>query len=466
MGNRGSVPEPPRGVNAARAFASLGAPVKPLPDRLEIATRGPIDAEVRPPGSKSITNRALVAAALARGESELQGVLRSDDTQVMQACLAALGVAIEAGPEAEAWKIVGSAGRLRAAPEPLHTGNSGTTARFLSAAATLADAPVVIDGSERMRERPIRDLVDALRQLGAPVEVLGRAGCPPLRVQGGGLPGGKATIDASRSSQYVSAVLLAAPCAERDVDLVFENEALVSAPYVDLTLELMRAFGAEAEWNTSGGIHVPAGRGYRGRSYAIEPDASAAAYPFCAAAISGGRVRVLGIPAASIQADLALLPILSRMGCQVHREAGAIELRGPVRPERLRGVDVDMNELPDAALALAVTALFAESPTTIRNVANLRIKETDRLAALETELRRLGARAEAGPDWLRIEPLPEVTSETRRSSQTATEIETYDDHRMAMSFALAGLRLPGVVIRDPGCVSKTWPGFFAFLESL
>jgi 3-phosphoshikimate 1-carboxyvinyltransferase len=440
-------------------FASLDAhvPQQPQPDRLAIPTRGPIDAVVRPPGSKSITNRALVAAALASGDSELRGALESDDTRVMADCLVALGVGLERAPDA--WRVRGSAGHLRQPDAPLYTGNSGTTARFLSAAATLADGPVVLDGSPRMRQRPIQDLVHALSQLGAPAEVLGRDGCPPLRVHGGGLPGGTAVIDASRSSQYVSAVLLAAPCAQRDVDLQFENGVLVSGPYVELTLQLMRAFGAEVDWSPSGGIHVRGRRGYRGRVYAVEPDASAAAYPFCAAAISGGRVRVEGIPRGSLQADLGLLPILERMGCQVRREPDAIELRGPRPPQRLRGVDVDMNALPDAVLALAVVALFADGPTRIRNVANLRIKETDRLAALETELRRLGARAEAGDDWLRVEPLPE-------GGGRAAEVETYDDHRMAMSFALAGLRVPGVVIRDPGCVSKTWPDYFAFLERL
>jgi 3-phosphoshikimate 1-carboxyvinyltransferase len=308
-----------------------------------------------------------------------------------------------------------------------------------------------------MRERPIADLASALGQLGAEVEILGENGCPPLRVGGGGLPGGDAEIDASRSSQYVSAVLLAAPLAERDVNLEFRDGVLVSRPYVELTLELMQAFGAEAGWSGSGGLHVRGGHGYRGRDYRIEPDASAAAYPFCAAAIAGGRVRVEGIPADSLQADLGLLPLLERMGCRVERGADFAEVRGPTGG--LRGIDVDMNALPDAVLALAVVALFAEGPTRIRNVANLRIKETDRLAALETELRKLGAEARADADGLEIRPpLP--------GRLAGAEIDTYDDHRMAMSFALAGLRVPGVVIRDPDCVSKTWPGYFSALEAL
>jgi 3-phosphoshikimate 1-carboxyvinyltransferase len=426
--------------------------VPELPDRLAIAPRGAIDAVVRPPGSKSITNRALPVAALAAGESELRGALWSDDTRAMVECLAALGCPVELGEDA--WRVMGRRGRLQRSPAALRAGNSGTTARFLTAAATLADGPVIVDGDARMRERPIEDLVDALRQLGAKLDVLGKDGCPPVRVHGGGLPGGLARVDASRSSQYVSALLLAAPYARRDVELDFVDGVLVSAPYVELTLQVMRAFGAEADWRPEGGLRVRAGRHYRGRRYEIEPDASAAVYAFCAAAVSGGHVRVEGIPADSIQADLALLPILEEMGCIVQRGPGTVEVRGPLG--RLRGVDVDMNALPDAALALAVVAIFAGGRTTIRNVANLRIKESDRLHALETELRKLGARARAGSDSIAIEAGP----------LRGAEIETYGDHRIAMAFALAGLRVPGVVIRNPACVSKTWPEYFSVLERM
>ena len=423
-----------------------------LPERFEVRTRGALDAAVRPPGSKSITNRALLIAALASGESVLRGALSSDDTEAMLECLRALGCGVDAA--GDAWRVPGRAGRLRAPAAPLSTRNSGTTVRFLTAAASLAAGPVTLDGDARMRERPIADLTDALAALGAPAEARGAGGCPPVRVAGGGLPGGKAEIDGSRSSQVVSAVLLAAPYAERDVDLSLRSDALVSRPYVDLTLEVMRRFGAEADWTPGGGLHVRAGRHYTGRVFEIEPDASAAAYPFCAAAIAGGRVRVNGIPSGSIQADLALLAILERMGCRVSRGPDFAEVCRGDGP--LRGVDVDMNALPDAVLALSVVALFATGPTRIRNVANLRIKETDRLAALETELRKLGAEATAGADGLEIVPGP----------LRGARIETYGDHRMAMSFALAGLRVPGVAILDPGCVAKTWPEYFSMLEHL
>jgi 3-phosphoshikimate 1-carboxyvinyltransferase len=393
-----------------------------------------------------------VVAALADGESEIVDPLQSDDTRVMLQSLGALGCFIS--PEAHSWWVRGRRGKLQRSLAALKVGNSGTTARFLTAAAALADGPVVIDGGPRMRERPIEDLVRALVRLGVRVDVLGENGCPPVRVHGGGIRGGRVAIDASRSSQYVSAVLLAAPYARSDVILEFAYGKLVSRPYVELTLQVMRAFGAEADWTDSGGVRVDARKRYVGRRYVVEPDASAAVYPFCAAAIAGGRIRVEGIPADSAQADLALLEVLGEMGCNVERGADWAEVHGPIG--RLRGVDVDMNDMPDAALALAVVALFAQGPTTIRNVENLRIKETDRLKALETELRRLGARTSTTRDSLQIEP----------QRLAGAEITTYEDHRMAMAFALAGLRLPGVVIRDPGCVSKTWPDYFSMLEQL
>ncbi len=423
-----------------------------LPDPLPIRPRGAFDATLRVPGSKSITNRALLVAALAQGESRLRGTLASDDTEAMVECLTALGCSITLGPDA--WTLRGRRGRLTRSPAKLDARDSGTTARFLTAAAALADGPVVIDGNARMRQRPIADLVEALGELGVRVDVLGENGCPPLRVHGGGLPGGKAMIDASRSSQYVSAVLLAAPYAGSDIELRCRNGILVSRPYVDLTLQVMRAFGADADWTPSGGVRVRGGCGYQGRDYEIEPDASAAVYPFCAAAVTGGRVRVEGIPAESIQADLALLDVLEDMGCEVSRGPDFAEVRGPVG--RLQGVDVDLNDLPDAAVALAVVAIFAGGTTRIRNVANLRIKETDRLSALEIELRKLGANARSTEDSITI----------GGGRHRGAEIETYNDHRIAMAFALAGLRIPNVVIRNPGCVSKTWPEYFAVLEHL
>ena len=426
------------------------------PALLPIEPRGPLDVTVTVPGSKSISNRALICAALADGESHLYGGLESEDTEVMRGCLTALGIHVDS--RHDPWLVSGRGGELLAPPQPLFTANSGTTARFVTAAACLAEGPVVVDGGPRMRERPIQDLVDALQALGGRLHVEGNGGCPPVWVEGGGFAGGDIEIDASRSSQYVSAVMMAAPYAQYDVNLRFVDDVVVSRPYIDLTIDVMKAFGAETGWTDGPGreaVFVRAGATYASRHYHVEPDASAATYPFCAAAIAGGRVRIENIPDRSHQSDFGILGLLERMGCRVTREGRAVTVEGP--PNGLRSLgEVDMNHMSDAALTYAVLCLFADGPTTITNVAHIRIKETDRLAALETELRRMGARAEATESALRIQPGP----------LHGAEIETYDDHRMAMAFSLAGLRVPGVVIKDPACVTKTWPNYFEVLKHL
>ena len=392
-----------------------------------------------------------MCAALADGPSLLLGATPSDDTEAMLGGLRSLGAAIEIQPEG--WAVLGTGGRLPAAGARVDVRSSGTTARFLSAVATLAAGPNTLDGTAQIRRRPLGDLADALTALGAGITVQGEAGGPPVVVAGGGLPGGPATIDASRSSQFLSGILLAAPYAARDVELTFAGGVLVSRAFAELTVEVMTAFGADVAL-TDTGARVRAGQGYDGQRYAIEPDAQSAVYPLAAAAIAGGRVLVEGIPPESRQTDLRLLDVLERMGCRVSRSAEGIALEGPDGP--LRAVDADLNSIPDATLALAVVALFADGPSTLRNLGHLPIKESDRLRALETELSRLGARVEAGPDWLRVEPGP----------LHGARIDTYDDHRMAMSFALAGLRIAGVEIADPGCVAKTWPDYFDALERL
>ncbi len=425
---------------------------------LPVRPTGPIDASVRVPGSKSITNRALPLAFLAEGESVLTGCLRSDDTEVMCNALRALGSTVDVADTT--FRVQGHGPGFPPSQTPLYIQNSGTSARFLTAVLTLGAGPVVLDGNERMRERPISHLRDALEGLGARLEILGREDCPPVRVAGGGLPGGSVYMDASASSQYVSAVLMVAPYARQDVQIHFLGK-IVSRPYIDLTLQVMGDFGVEAHWGGGEGevgensLLVKAGQRYRARDYAVEPDASSAVYPLCAAAITGGRVRIEGLSKDSLQADLAIVDLLERMGCRVNRESDAIELIAPKKGLRSLG-EVNMNDCPDASLAYAVVCLFADGPTVIQDIWNLKIKETDRLAALETELSRMGGRAEAGEDSLRIQPGP----------LHGAAIETYDDHRMAMSFALAGLRVPGIEILDPGCVSKTWPDFFETLESL
>jgi len=416
-----------------------------------IATRPSVDATVRVPGSKSISNRALLLAALADGRSQLDGVLDSDDTRVMAAALRQLGAQVDV--QGECWSVAGTAGALAVPQGVLDVHASGTAARFLAALQTLVPGPSRLDGTDRMRERPIDDLLGALRGLGADIASAGDNGCPPVRCAGGPLPGGSVEIDASRSSQYVSALLQVAPLATSDVALNLRDGVLVSRPYVDLTLSVMDAFGVEAGFVNDRTLAVAHGQGYRARDYRVEPDASTAAYFFGAAAVTGGRVEVAGLPGGSAQADMGLLTVLEQMGCEVSRDATATSLRAP---RGLRAVDVDMNRMPDAVLALAVVALFAEGTTRIRNVANLRIKESDRLAALETELRRLGAHATADADSLTITP----------GELHPAAIETYDDHRMAMAFALAGLRVDGIEINDPGCVSKSWPRYFEAFDAL
>jgi 3-phosphoshikimate 1-carboxyvinyltransferase len=422
-----------------------------LPELLPIRPRGAVSARLRVPGSKSYSNRALLIAGLARGPSELSGVLDCDDTRVMERALRAFGA--ELSIEADRWSVRGVAGRPRAVDGVIDVRASGTAARFLTAAAALAPGATIIDGSERMRQRPIAELTRALEALGVQAQVLGKDGCPPVRIEGGRPFGGEVHVDASRSSQYVSALLLIAPYAARATQVVLQGGVLVSRPYVELTLEAMRHFGARVAWQGEDRLAVEPGTGYGGCPYTVEADASTAAYFFVAAAISGGQVTVEGLGAHSTQADVGLLGVLEQMGCRVRRLETATEVQGP---ERLRAVDVDMNAMPDAVLALAVCTLFADGESRIRNVANLRIKETDRLAALEAELRKLGAEAHADRDSLRVRP----------GTLRGASIATYDDHRMAMAFALAGLRVPGVVIEHPSCVSKSWPGYFEAFEKL
>lgn len=347
-------------------------------------------------------------------------------------------------------RIEVAGGPMHAPQTPLMLGNSGTAVRFLAAACATLDGAAVLDGTARMRERPISDLVEALRAWG--VEADAPTGCPPLTVRSSGSFGGAITVRGDASSQYLTGLLLAAPRATRDVDIAIDG-VLVSKPYVDLTLSMMAERGVSASHREYKAFHVPAGQSYWPGTYAIEADASGASYFFAAAAVVGGRVRVNHLSMRSVQGDAQFPRVLEQMGCMVREGEDWIEVSSN---GTLRGIDIDLNAMPDMAQTLAVTALFADGPTTIRNVANLRIKETDRIEATATELRKLGAEVDAFEDGLRIHPGP----------HRAAAIDTYDDHRMAMSFALAGLRIPGVVINDPGCVSKTFPDFFERFSAL
>jgi 3-phosphoshikimate 1-carboxyvinyltransferase len=430
-------------------------------DSIEIHPTGPIAGKIRPPGSKSITNRALVCAALADGESTLTGALDCDDTRVMIAALQRLGVAVEHDPAAlqrlgvvdkddPAAAVVRVVGvqQLPASKKcvDLYAANSGTTARFLTAMLTLGRGTYRLDGTPRMRERPIGNLLAALRQLGADVACESSSACPPVVVHGRGLRGGRAVVASDISSQFLSGLLLASPYAETDVELLVEG-ALVSRPYIDMTRAVMASFGVEVHAEEYRRFVIRAGQRYRGRRYAVEPDASAASYFFAAAAITQGRVTVEGLSIAnSLQGDVAFCDCLRRMGCEVRESDAGITVVG--RP--LRGIDIDMNAISDTVQTLGAAAVFAAGPTTIRGVAHIRRKETDRIHALAVELRKFGAAVEERNDGLTIVP----------RALHGAEIDTYDDHRMAMSMALIGLRVPGVVICDPGCTAKTYPEFW------
>lgn len=424
---------------------SIGSDVRMHP-------RGPLRGTVTLPGSKSITNRALFCAALADGPTRIRGASLSDDAHAMLAGLQALG--IDARADDTAPELIVRGGGLRAAAADLNPGHAGTAVRFLTALCTLGYGRFRMDGSPRMRQRPIGVLVDALRRLGARIDYEQNEGFVPLQIEALGLRGGEVRFVETPSSQFVSAVLLAAPAAFNDVQIAIEGQ-VTSRPYLELTIAVMRAMGVDLLEQECRRFIVPGLQPYRGGVFDVEPDASAAAYFWSAAAVTGGRVRVAGLTRASRQGDARFVDVLAEMGCSVSEGTDYLEVAAP--STFLRGIDADLNALPDTAQTLAVVALFARGPTTIRNVANLRIKETDRLAALAAELTRCGARVEAGPDWIRIDPPERIAPAT---------IETYEDHRMAMSFAVAGAAASDLLIREVGCVSKSFPGFFDVLNRL
>lgn len=422
---------------------------------------GPFDAVVRPPGSKSLTQRALICASLADGASRIRGALLADDTRVMLDALRQAGVSIGDDDHNGDLIVTGSRGQPEVDGLDLNVSDAGTAMRFLTAFLCLGYGTARIDGSPRMRERPIGSLVNALHALGAGIGYDGDDGFPPLTIVARGLDGGRVDFDRPPSSQYISALLMTAPYARRDV-LIRVNGQLTSRPYVEMTIDTMRAMGVEVLESDDGQrFIVPATQRYQARLIDIEPDASSATYFLAAAAVTGGRVRIEGLGRNSRQGDVRFVELLARMGAAVDMQDDYITLAGPdatlVGPaaNRLRGVDESMNDMPDSVQTLAVVALFADGPTRIRNVANLRIKETDRLAALSAELTRLGAAVDLHEDGLTIFPPKKIAP---------AAIETYGDHRMAMSFAIAGLVADGIVIRDAGVVSKSFPAFFAELQ--
>lgn len=417
------------------------------PIEIPLAPAKPFDARVHIPGSKSITNRALLIAALASGTSTLRNVLFSDDTEYMIGALLKLGIGLDIDRERNEIVVYGRGGELDVPKDPIFIGNSGTCARFLTTAVALGHGKYVIDGNERMRQRPIQDLVDGLKGLGVAVTTIGDTGCPPLTVDADGLRGGETTVSGSTSSQYLSSILLSAPYAASQVTINVKGK-LVSRPYVVMSARMMLQFGARVSWKDDREITVFTDKKYMGQEYVIESDYSSASYFAGAAALVGGHVAMTQLPANPLQGDAAFLGIIEQMGARVEQHDDTVEVTGA---GKLIGVDVDMYDCSDLVPTVAVLGAFASGKTRISNVENIRVKESDRIAAVTAELRRIGARVEEFKDGLEVEggkPLH------------GASIKTYDDHRVAMAFSIAGLKVKGIKIEDPGCVAKTYPKFF------
>ena len=416
----------------------------------------PLNDCIRVPGSKSLTNRVLLIAALANGTTKLTNALFSDDSCFFVKALQTLGFNVILDSKKTNMTITGLGGSIPIKQANLYIGNAGTAARFLSAFLTLGNGTYTLDGDSRMRERPIGDLVNALIQLGANVDVINRhqsSICPPIKINASGLSGGKTGISGNISSQFLSAILMIAPYASTPIEIEITTD-LNSKPYVDMTLSVMSEFGVEIEHDGYNSFLIHPSRYSSCAKYSIESDASAASYFFAAPAICGGTLRVEKISRKSKQGDINFLDLLAKMGCIVVERETSIEVTGTTE---LIGLDVDMRNLPDTAQTLAVVAPFASSPTRIRGISSARLKETDRISATCSELQRIGVHVDEHDDGMTIYP---------SSGLNGTRVQTYNDHRMAMAFSLVGLRIPGIIIDNPGCVSKTFPNFFDVLETL
>lgn len=411
----------------------------------------PLNATVRVPGSKSLTNRALLIASLVNGKTHLTNALFSDDSKYFAQALQTLGFDIQLDEVNHEMTVTGLGGKIPATRAELFIGNAGTAARFLSAFLTLGNGEYILDGDSRMRERPIGDLVDALNQLGVEIET--QNNCPPVEIQAKGLYGGKTKIAGNISSQFLSALLMVAPYAKSPVEIEVITE-LNSKPYVLMTIAMMKDFGVQIERQDHSRFTINPNSYLLLSTYQIESDASAASYFFAAPAICGGTVRVENILRNSRQGDIAFLDVLQQMGCEIAEGDNFIEVTGT---SSLQGINVDMRDIPDTAQTLAVVAPFAASPTRIRGIASARLKETDRVHATCAELSRLGVQVEEHQDGMTIHPCKTFEPST---------IQTYNDHRMAMAFSLVGLRVDGITIENPSCVSKTFPNYFEVLNTL
>ena len=413
-----------------------------------------VSGEVNVPGSKSLSNRALLLAALAEGETELTNLLDSEDIEHMLNALTKLGVSYRLSEDKTQCVVQGNGGAFNVAePLELFLGNAGTAMRPLCAALAASNVDTVLTGEPRMEERPIGDLVDALREADADVTYLKNEGYPPLQIKGKTLNGGEMSVDGSVSSQFLTALLMAAPLFSGDVTIRIKGE-LVSKPYIDITLDTMAKFGVTVKNDNYQTFTISGDAKYIAPGkFMVEGDASSASYFLAAGAIKGGTVRVTGIGQNSIQGDIRFADVLEAMGATVVWNDEYVEVTGAP----LKGVNMDMNHIPDAAMTIATTALFAEGPTTMTNIYNWRVKETDRLAAMATELQKLGAKVEEGHDYIKVWPT---------DSLKHAEIDTYNDHRIAMCFSLVALSDTPVTINDPGCTRKTFPDYFTRFKTL
>ncbi|MCW8092405.1 3-phosphoshikimate 1-carboxyvinyltransferase [Alteromonas sp. ASW11-130] len=413
-----------------------------------------VEGTINVPGSKSLSNRALLLAALAKGTTTLNNLLDSEDISHMLTALKQLGVRYQLSADKTECVVEGIAGAFRKTPQaPLFLGNAGTAMRPLCATLAASNAIVELTGEPRMEERPIGDLVNALQQAGADIQYLKSTGFPPLKINGKRLKGADLSVDGSVSSQFLTALLMAAPLFEGNVTINITGQ-LVSKPYIDITLDTMQRFGVHVENKNYQRFIIKAGQRYisPGR-FMVEGDASSASYFLAAAAIKGGTVTVTGIGSASIQGDVHFAEVLEKMGAKVSWQKESVTVtRG-----ELNGIDMDMNHIPDAAMTIATTALFANSPTVIRNIYNWRVKETDRLHAMATELKKIGAQVEEGRDYIKVWPLADFAH---------VPIDTYNDHRIAMCFSLLSLSEQSVTINDPGCTKKTFPDYFTRLATI
>jgi 3-phosphoshikimate 1-carboxyvinyltransferase len=414
----------------------------------EIIPLSKIDATIEVPGSKSITQRALIAAALADGESTLLNPLESEDTRYTAAALEQMGISVE--KDKEKWRVRGNGGLIATPDKEIFLGNNGTATRFLTSVTALGKGLFRISGDERMAERPIFPLMQALEGWGVDITSVNNNGCPPLLIKANGLSGGRTVLPEGKSSQYLSSLLLVGPYAGQEALLDVEGEML-SLPYVIMTLAVMEAFGIRVEANEAlNSFVIPRGT-YNARKYAIEGDASNASYFYAAAAVTGGEVTVPNVPVPSLQGDAVFVALLARMGCQINKTGEGLTVTGP---HELKGITVDMGDMPDVVPTLAVVASQAKGRTTIKNIAHLRIKECDRLHVMAVELAKMGARVQELDDTLIIE------GKDPNAPMHGAEIETYKDHRIAMSFAVAGLAVPGVKILGEECVAKSFPDFW------